>query len=236
MDSRIDRRLLPRTLCLLGLAMVIVGISGCANPGRPRSWNPFGEKETDYGIKSPKQRMAEMRQLAKQGRNADPASRESVAAQLALSIRDEGDPLIRAEIVRTLAAYPCQTADSVRHAALDDAEVEVREVACEAWGNRGDATAVAALSRVLGGDVNGDVRLAAARALGNCKGQQAVAALGDVLSDKSPAMQRRAVLSLKEVTGENFGNDVNRWQEYVRGERPEQVSVADRMLQPVRRW
>ena len=39
-----------------------------------------------------------------------------------------------------------------------------------------------------------------------------------------------AVLSLKKVTGKDFGNDVNRWQQYVRGETPPPPSWGERFL------
>ena len=58
-----------------------------------------------------------------------------------------------------------------------------------------------------------------------------MAALGAALEDRDPAMQYRAVQSLQAVTGQNFGNDVERWQQYVRGEVPksrEPTSLAER--------
>ena len=47
------------------------------------------------------------------------------------------------------------------------------------------------------------------------------AALGEALADSDPAMQYRAVLSLKQTTGKDLGNSVERWQQYVKGEQPE---------------
>jgi HEAT repeat protein len=90
---------------------------------------------------------------------------------------------------------------------------------------------VAQLSELLKSDVDTDVRLAAARALGQTHDQAAVAALGAALEDRDPAMQYRAVQSLQELTGKNLGNNVERWQQYVRGEAPktqEPTSLAER--------
>jgi hypothetical protein len=43
-------------------------------------------------------------------------------------------------------------------------------------------------------------------------------------------MQYRAVLSLQKVTGKDLGNDVERWQQYVKGERPAPTpSLAERI-------
>ena len=52
------------------------------------------------------------------------------------------------------------------------------------------------------------------------------------LRDKDPAMQYRAVLSLRELTGKDFDGDVTRWQQYVRGEVPktrEPILTAERL-------
>ena len=96
----------------------------------------------------------------------------------------------------------------------------------------GDAQAVKLLSEALRSDVDADVRLAAAKALGETKNPAAVAALGEALTDADPAMQYRAVLSLKKVTGKDLGNDVDRWQQYVKGEQPEPTPVAGRAYPP----
>ena len=92
--------------------------------------------------------------------------------------------------------------------------------------------AAAVLSQVLTGDDDPDVRLEAIEALGQCRDPAAVAALGPALEDRDPAMQYRAVLALKELTGEDFGNDVDRWRQYVQGDVPVQTppsSLAERL-------
>jgi hypothetical protein len=48
-----------------------------------------------------------------------------------------------------------------------------------------------------------------------------VAPLGEALTDNDPAMQYRAILSLKNVTGKDLGNDVEPWRQYVKGETPQ---------------
>ena len=90
---------------------------------------------------------------------------------------------------------------------------------------------------VLSGDVDTDVRLAATRALGKSKEPVAVAALGRALEDSDPAIQYRAVLSLRGATGENLGNDVRRWRQYVAGQQPtpaDAPSLAERVLRRFR--
>jgi hypothetical protein len=58
-----------------------------------------------------------------------------------------------------------------------------------------------------------------------------VQALGIALDDADPALQHRAVQSLERVSGEDFGDSVPAWRQYVRGEpvnAPEPPSIAER--------
>jgi HEAT repeat protein len=115
---------------------------------------------------------------------------------------------------------------------VNDPDADVRVAVCEIWGRRGDAEAAKILAGVLSGDIDRDVRLAAARALGTSRDQIAVTALGTALDDNDPAMQYRAVASLRESTGQDLGNDVNRWREYAKNGtlKPGQpTSLADRV-------
>lgn len=109
----------------------------------------------------------------------------------------------------------------------------MRTAACEAWGKRNTPEAAAPLAGVLNGNVNQDVRLAAARALGQTHEQAAINALANALEDKSVAMQRRAVLSLQQITAQDLGNNVNKWREYAKANkltpyRPP-ISLAERL-------
>lgn len=223
------KRSLTVIWCLLAL-----GAGGCADFGETASWLPFQKETSDElpGVPSPHQRIATLQELARKAPVTEAEERAEISARLAASMPAEEDPLIRAEMVRTLAEYPGAEAEQVLRAALSDPDADVRAAACEAWGKRGDATAAKLLGGVLGGDVDRDVRLAAARALGHAKDPAAVAALGEVLQDKDPAMQYRAVLSLRKITGKNLGNDVNRWREYVKSGPPkpaESISIAERL-------
>jgi HEAT repeat protein len=215
---------------LCGLAAMTAG--GCADLDFLPSWVPFQGPASDTmpGVVPPRERIEQLKKLSVAAASATPAQRQQVSEQLAASIRTEKDPLVRLEIIRTLGRYPGPAADAILKAALSDSEAHIRAVACEAWGKRNDAQAVALLSEALRSDVDADVRLAATQALGETKNPAAVPALGEALSDSDPAMQYRAVLSLKQATGKDLGNNVERWQQYVKGESPQQPapSVADR--------
>ncbi len=172
-----------------------------------------------------------LRKMRQKAGWAKPDEQQRISAELAAAYQSEEDPLIRVEIVRAIGRYPTAAAAAVLHAASDDSDANVRQVACEAWGRRGGPEAATELARVLSTDVDKDVRLTAARALGETGDPSAVAALGDVLTERDPAMQYVAVQSLREATGEDLGNDVSRWREYVQREAPsssQPASLAER--------
>jgi HEAT repeat protein len=213
------------------------------------TWVPFQGPRSDTiaGLETPSETIAKLKKYEEQAAKSDAETKHRIALQLAEMIRKEKDPssrdpmsrnplnldpLIRVEIIRVLAEYPDPAGDAVLKNALNDPDADVRIAACDSWGKRGDAQAVPLLAPMLSGDVNKDVRLAAARALGKIKDQQSVQALGDALLDSDPAMQYRAVMSLKEVTGQNLGNNVDRWRQYVKeGHVPpaEPTSIAEKI-------
>ncbi len=223
----------PRLPAIFVLGILVLSAAGCADFDPLSSWNPFSKRsDTLPGVTPPAERIATLRELAQKGTDASTADRERIAGELAEMIRVEDDPMIRAEIIRTLANYPCKTTDLILRAALEESDPDVRVAACKAWGKRGDAGAVDVLGGVLKTDTDIDVRLAATTALGESEEPSAVAALAPALNDEDPALQYRAVLSLKQVTGKDFGNNVMRWQQYVRGETPAKpISVAERIRQ-----
>ncbi|MEC8346035.1 MAG: HEAT repeat domain-containing protein, partial [Planctomycetota bacterium] len=89
---------------------------------------------------------------------------------------------------------------------------------CESLGLQANTDSIGRLEGVVNGDTENNVRLAAARALGNIPDPSAARALTLALGDRSPALQFRAMESLKQITGENFEGDAERWRTYVKGE------------------
>ncbi len=226
---------IPTFVWYASVCIFMVSALGCAEVGNVPQWLPTTEPHPELqGMTSPADRIAQLRKLAGQGSKGNPDQQQRTVEELATAIRTEADPMIRAEIVRTLGEYPTERSDTVLRAALADPDEDVRIAACRAWAKRGGAEAVKMLGRVLAEDADVDVRLTAAWALGQSKEPTAVAALEPALADQDPAMQYRAVLSLRKITGQNFGNDVRRWQQYVRGETPqpaEPISIANRLRQ-----
>lgn len=216
-----------RRILLMLCGMAALASAGCADLDLP-SWVPFQGPSSDTlpGVVAPRERIEQLKVLAKASADASPEQRGQISKKLAADIRSEKDPLIRLEIIRTLGRYPSPEADAVLKAAMSDPEAGVRVTACEAWGNRTGDEAVSLLAEALRSDVDADVRLAAARGLGETKNPAAVAVLGVALEDADPAMQYRAVMSLQKVTGKNFDNRVDRWQQYVKGERVEEPTPS----------
>jgi HEAT repeat protein len=189
--------------------------SGCAEKMQVPSWLPWGHHSQDLsGIPSPTERVENLRKLAKDAAKTPPAQKLQVSQELSQEIQRQDDPLIRAEIVRTLAEYPGPATDQVLRAAVKDPDADVRLAACDTWAKRGDSEAAKQMAGLLAGDIDRDVRFAAARALAHTHDQAAITALAAVLEDGDPAMQYQAVLSLREITHLDLGNDVNRWREY----------------------
>jgi len=220
---------------LAALAVCFCLLSGCAQTLETTTdfvSAPFKTKPEELlNIKTPDDRVKELKALAKSAKKKSPEEQQRISAELANEIQHEGDPMMRRQLLRTLGEIPTPLALSVLTAGLNDGDADVRVVACQALGKRGGKEAVQELSRIVGSDTNQDVRIAAVRALGRTKDATATAALGDVLADPDPALQFRAKESLRVVSGRDYGDDVQAWRQYAKtgkADAPE-ISVADRV-------
>jgi HEAT repeat protein len=192
---------------------------------------PFDPPErTTY--ETPSARSAKLEALGKTARSATPFEQEEASAQLARQLATEPDPWVREQIMRAAARIQTVTAGMVLRAGLDDADVQVRITACRGLGRRQDPATLALLSEVLHKDTDTDVRQAAIEALSKFNQPEAVRSLAIALEDPDPALQYRAVQSLREMTGLDYGNNASAWLQYVRGSSlpsRQPVSVADRV-------
>jgi hypothetical protein len=207
-------------------AVAVSTLGGCSSL-------PFMEKERT-SIITPGMRMAAVREIGPRANNADSAEQQRLCEQLALHIQTEPDPLVRLEIQNTVAQFSVPLALKMLLAGLHDENLDVRLTCCYRLAERGDATAIGPLRKVLETDSELDARLAAIDALGQIDSTETVAALALALDDRDPAVQYAGVQALKAVSGEDFGNDVSSWQMYVKGETPPakpSVSIAERAKQ-----
>jgi HEAT repeat protein len=198
---------------------------GCSTP----SWFRTTAKSRTSsvpGVTAPHERIAELRRQRDRAGKMSSAEAEQLAARLAPLCGDEQDPMIRAEIVRTLGTLRASSAQQTLLAAGQDPSAEVRIAACQAWGTIRSETAVNELARIISSDMDPEVRFAAAKGLGKTGGTQAITALGAALEDRDPAMQYLAMESLEKCSGENYGKDVRRWQQYVQSHVPAQTETS----------
>jgi len=227
-----------RAIVRSGLLVLLLLAGGCAQ-------SPFGLAHWRNPLRGdrlePDRRLAqlpadEVRQLRELGSRAEqlPASeQESIAARLTTRLGTAADPLVRREIVQLLGQLRVPVATEALLGAGNDPDPRVRIAACAAWQRRGGDEAIAALSGLLANDTDTDVRLAATRALGSFRTPAAHRALAVAVSDSSPALQYRGVQALRASSGRDFGNDLQAWQQFAKGESPQperELSVADRVL------
>ncbi len=181
--------------------------------------NPFrrpGAEESQYGP-PPAMRREEIQALAARARKLPPTEQMQMAADFTLRMQNEVDPLVRADVVRALGSLSTENSREALRMAMGDGETSVRIAATQAWREMGGPEAAAALSEILASDTDLDVRLAATRALGAIDDPAAVRGLAVALDDGNPALQRRAMESLKTASGQDLGYDVVAWRNYVEG-------------------
>ncbi len=232
--------LMPRTSYLgiitLGvLAVAVVSGSGCSATRARSEWIEkivFWEepdKDARYVKQTPAQRLEEMQAMVERIPKMQQAEQDALAEQLAQAYRNESDPLLRCQMVRTIAHCGSPRAAETLQAAASDSDRDVRIACCDGWAAHGGPQAVAKLSEALRKDASIDVRLAAARCMAKFPGQETIAALAPALEDPDPALQYRAVQSLRQISEKDFGDDAGAWREFARGGTPQEISLVQRM-------
>ena len=170
------------------------------------------EKEK-YGLNAD-QRIKELRLNAKESRGAGSDAQAEFSRELVNEMLAEHDPRVRAEILRLCAEFDNPSSRAICIGGLDDPDAFVRIAACDAWLEIGGDEAVQHLANCFRSDDDVDVRLHAIRDLGALGNEAAIPVLAEALEAPDPAVQFRAVSSLKEVSGRDLGNDVNEWREW----------------------
>jgi HEAT repeat protein len=214
-----------------------MALAGCQSLPWPQMW-PFPERErTTYH--TPAMRVDAVQQFAMRSTGVDSPEQREITDQLARQIQVEPDPLVRQAVVGTIAEFRTPIAQQVLEAGLADQDETVRVACCQAIGRRAAAgvedagnTSLAALAGVLRSESNIDVRLAAAEALGHIKSPDAIQALIVALDDRDPALQYVGVQSMKSITGQDYGPDVQAWRTVAAGDTPPQPrtpSLAERL-------
>jgi HEAT repeat protein len=223
--SRFSTEACRRWSPLCGLLLVAALASGCVGNKfkytTTGKWPPMRAKTPEELVPTAEDRIQLMRDQAKQIAKASTAEQEQFARKIATDLTTEQSPFVRREMYLALGGVQSLTANSILYAGLQDPDENIRIACCQAWGQRGGPDAAKVLGETLSSESNLDVRLAAARALGKAKDNGGVTSLGVALEDPNPAVQRRAIESLEEITGEKFGNDVDAWRTFVQGGTPQ---------------
>jgi hypothetical protein len=216
--------------CLAGCADGPFGSLASINPYYRSEW----QKDEQHGPTFHAQ-LAELRVIRQNPNGLPPNERASVVPLLSGIVQNSPNAVLRAEAVLTLAEFPTPDAIPALRLAATDEEADVRIAVCRALGRRKDSEALQILSQTISDDSDLDVRIAAATELARFpKQQQAVQALGLALNDKDPALQHRAVQSLKDITGQGYGDSVPAWRDFVEGRTPNPPappSIAERLSQ-----
>lgn len=212
------------------LALWIIAIAGCQSMSWPQMW-PFPERErTTYH--TPAMRVEAIQQFAMRSTGVDSPEQQQITDQLARQMQVEPDPLVRQAVVGAIAAFRTPMAQQVLEAGLADEDVAVRVACCQALGRRGEVASVGSLANVLRAEKSIDVRLAAAEALGKLKSPEAIQALVIALDDRDPALQYVGVQSMKSITGQDYGADVQAWRNVAASGSPpppQTPSLAERL-------
>jgi hypothetical protein len=200
-------------LLLIVLAAAAAPCAGCAG------WAPWKNSEQaernreKYGPTANQR----IKAIAEQSKAAKAASvdRQAVFTQeLIAKMLEEHDPRVRCAILEAAAGFDTPAALAICRGALDDPNERVRMKACGEWRKRGGEEAVKLLAARYRTDAELDVRLRALRMLGDLQDKSAIPVLAKALEDPDPAVQYRAVSSLKKVSGRDLGDDVNKWREW----------------------
>jgi len=212
--TRFDQLLQPRPGCWLRITF-LSGLCaiGCAGPLPWKDAKQLAVEKERYGLTAD-QRIKELRQQALDAQQAAPAVQAAFTKELVGSMLAEHDPRVRAKIIGIAANFDDDAARAICVGGLDDPDAMVRMAACDAWVDIGGSEAVRHLANRYRSDDDIDVRLYALRAIGNLGDQESVPVLAEALEAADPAVQYRAVAALKDVTGEDLGNDVNVWREW----------------------
>lgn len=201
-----------------GLIAASAAVVGCAQSGGPKlalPWQTSQSAAADKYGPTADQRIEKLSARAKEAKAAGANAVAGFTAELAREMLAEHDPRVRCDILSIAAEFDTPAALAICRGALEDPEDRVRLAACDAWGRRGGEEAVKLLALRYQTDQEMDVRLRAIRRLGDAKDKTALPVLAKALEDADPAVQYRAVAALKQVTGRDLGDDVNKWRAWI---------------------
>ena len=236
-------------MLLLVLCGMSVLLSGCAVENQYLAKLPLFEAKSDKipGLDSPHERKKIIQEKGKMGATANESDREILVAQLVHEYQTCPDPNMRREAVDALEKIPHPDRDRhLQNILRQDDNPFVRLSSLEALGKTYSGQQeelIAVLIDRIKTDPDKDVRLRSVRILGQVTpkdtrddlNRTVVLELGHLLQDKIPAVRYETMQSLQKVSGKDYGNDINRWLQYIRytnGEVPDlppERTMAEKM-------
>ncbi|MFN3189085.1 MAG: HEAT repeat domain-containing protein [Aureliella sp.] len=162
-------------------------------------------------------RITEMKKVEQKIARMESVERDEWAFKLEKIIQDDPSPELRCQAIRCLAKMDSPVVDRALKRACTDEVDKVRMFACNALEQSGSAEAKNMLLTLAKSDTSNSVRQAAVDGLASFNEPEVIRSLGTMLDDQSPAIQKSAADSLAQITGEQFGGDMDRWKTLVDG-------------------
>ena len=204
----------PRQLGLLSLTLAtFLSVLGCQSGMLPWVREEWRQDE-EYTVTT-HQQIEELQDIRVAAEELSPQEQMAHLETFARLLQNTRNPSLAIEVVRTLSEFSIPEAHRLLEQISAEGDNDVRSAVCRAWANRGGQASLASLLKVYKSDTEFDVRLAAVRGLGKFREPDALKTLAEALEDANPAMQFRAIQSLKDSTGEDFGDNLPAWREYL---------------------
>ena len=244
--------------------LLLFGCVGCAVDNAFIAKLPLFEarsdKITDLMPSPERKKLIQLK--GEKGAKAPEAEKEILVAQLMVEYRTSADQNMRREAVDAMAKIPHPKRDFYMKEMLRDNDPFIRISVLEAMGksfNGERSELVDLLVDRMKTDTDKDVRLRATELLGPigsaCAGRgnkglpttftrdpeqanRVESALGEMLLDKVPAVRYQAMRSLHQVTGKDYGENINRWIAYIQYTKseipapPKERSFAEKIPRP----
>lgn len=223
--------------CVLGLlgSSMFISMVGCTDGifYKMKSMNPYyrnqWEKDRQLGTTF-SERLEEITVLQSRIPSMEVSEQEKWARLLQNIIASDKSPEMRAIACQTASMIPGPTSLKALNTAAFDQSEKVRLMACNGLKERADKESRDMLMTMASNSKESpSVRRAAIAGLSKFNDEEVKGTLARVLDDKSPVIQYQTALSLKTVTGRDYGGDIDSWREYMAGKdvpEPEKSLVA----------
>lgn len=222
MQRPISPMLMRYLLGLVGLFLFIT-VLGCTDGvlHKMKSINPYyrNEWEKDRRLGTTfTERVDEITLLKSRLPSMEPTEQAKWADLLEKLVKSDPSPEMRSLACQTIANLPGDSAIRALNSASTDQSEKVRLMACAGWQSRGGTEARdMLLTMATNAKESPSVRRSAIAGLATFNDDEVKKTLAGILDDKSPALQYQTALSLKTITGRDYGGDIQAWRDFMSG-------------------